>query len=113
MHTVGRVMCPGDGWILDKGAVSDIEGGVGFAPYVDNANFVSTGEGLVQNRLDCMTAVLDELGLVWHEKVDACDEVEILGVVVDGRRGLIRAKPARVWRLWCGVGALLRRRRAS
>lgn len=60
-----------------------------------------------------MTETLDLLGLVWHEKVDTCDEIEILGVIVDGRRGLVRAKPSRAWRLWCGVGALLRRRRAA
>lgn len=42
---------------------------------------------------------------MWHEKVDACSDVEILGVIVDGR--WVRAGPAKVWGLWRGVGAIV------
>lgn len=87
MHTMGEVMQPEDGWILDKGSAPDVRNGVGLAPYFDNANFVGMSGQMVQCRLDHMTRALDTLGLVWHEKVDSSDEVEILGVIVDGRRG--------------------------
>ncbi|CAK0812001.1 unnamed protein product, partial [Prorocentrum cordatum] len=105
---------PRDAMVLDKAPAAQLEPGmVGDLPYVDNANIIGIEQDLVQDRLERMTAALDQLGLKWHERQGAGIEVEILGVIVDGVQGLVRPKPKRLWRLHGGLTFLLRWRKAA
>lgn len=95
-----------DVWVLDKRPVPALPpDGVGWAPYVDNANLVGRKDCVVAAKLDAVKNRLDALGLVWAQEAPL--EIEVLGVILDGRRGEIRAKPARSWRSYRGTTALL------
>ncbi len=112
-ETLASVMAdmalPRDVSVLDKQpAPSLVPGITAAAPYVDNANVLGLDRDLVQSRLQRVTDRLDELGLVWHERQDASVEVEILGVIIDGRSGTIRPKPARLRWLHAGLTMLVR-----
>lgn len=80
---------------------------------MDNANLIGRKEAVVGAKLDAVKRRLDDLGLVWHEAQESSLEIEILGVILDGRRGEIRAKPSRSWRLCQGTTGLLRMSRVA
>ena len=100
-----------DFWVLDKGLAGRFNGGgVGAAPYVDNANFVSDEAAELNARLQSTTDALDALHLKWHERVDGSLDIDMLGITLDGRKCTLRPKRDRLWRLWHGINGALRRR---
>ncbi|CAK0873972.1 unnamed protein product [Prorocentrum cordatum] len=117
-ETLARVMRssagPRDVMVLDTATAARMgRGRVGAPPCVDNANIIGVERDLAQARLERMTAALDLLGLKWRERQDAGVEVEILGVIVDGVQGRVRAEPKRPWRLYGGRTFLLKWRKAA
>lgn len=93
---MGDVDADHDVWVLDKQPGPTLPPqGVARAPYVDNANLVGRRGEIVAAKLRLVKDRLDALGPVWHEAQESSPEIEILGVILDGNRGEIRAKPAR------------------
>ena len=83
------------------------------APYVDNGNIVGGSAAASAALLAELVRELETIGFVCRDRVEPTQDYEMLGLILDGRRRVLRPKPCRTWRLWYALSTLVRRGRAT
>ena len=84
------------------------------APYVDNGNIVGGSATASAALLAELVRELETIGFVCRDRVEPTQDVyEMLGLILDRRRRVLRPKPSRTWRLWYALSTLVRRGRAT
>ena len=83
-------------------------------PYADNGNIIARSREEADFMLEGLGKIIHSDGLATHEKEGATRELSLVGLVLHGgRHRLLSHAPRRAWRLWCALGALLRRRHCT
>ena len=83
------------------------------APYVDNGNIVGGSAAASAAFLVELARELESIGFVCRDRVEPTQDYEMLGLMLDGRRRVLRPKPSRMWRLWYSLTTLLRHGRGA
>ena len=78
------------------------------AAYVDNYIVLGVKSNAVQDAADKINQQLNRQGLPTHEVQTAQAGGEFIGMEFSGFPARVRVKPARLWRLWAGIGQALR-----
>eukprot|EP00929_Paragymnodinium_shiwhaense_P052284 TRINITY_DN261_c0_g1_i1.p1 TRINITY_DN261_c0_g1~~TRINITY_DN261_c0_g1_i1.p1 ORF type:complete len:1369 (+),score=112.09 TRINITY_DN261_c0_g1_i1:1521-5627(+) len=98
----------GADFICDKKEMSDNP--LKYTVYVDNFLVFGSDRKAVASAVRNVDAALVAAGLPTHEECEAAPYAEVLGWCVDGRRGELRPKPDRLWRLTLALDFVLQRR---
>ncbi|CAK0814691.1 unnamed protein product, partial [Prorocentrum cordatum] len=67
--------------------------------YVGNVGFLGGQPEEVQTMKDCACERLDGVGLSTHEHIEAQTQSEVLGVAIDGGRGIVATSLKRMWKV--------------
>lgn len=86
---------------------SNGESGTGVLIYADNGNHLGVDAEAVSRDQSRMIQALHERGLQTHELTESSTLGESLGVRLNGAAGLVTATPARDWRLYRALQALV------
>eukprot|EP00973_Karenia_brevis_P011194 1515364-Karenia_brevis.AAC.1 len=84
-------------FIRDKKQTPDLTQ-TGWTVYVDNFLVFGTSKSSVASVTSAAQRALESRGLPTHEICVCSEKTEVLGWQIDGRLGMIRASPRRVWR---------------
>ncbi len=81
--------------------------------YVDNMVIFGTCQVTVDAELERARLALAAVGFVPHELEAAALQAEALGVSIDGSGGTVELSPKRYWKLYRGMHAFVRRKKAT
>lgn len=84
-----------------------------FYVYVDNLGVLHQDRATVEHVMESLEKSFSEAGLEVHTTEISDGAVKALGCIIEGEKHRSRVNPDRLWKIFNGIQALLRRRKCS